>query len=267
MPQNVNDLLQLTLRWAHVIAGILWIGHLYFFNFVNGHFAKVLDGPTKKIVVPELMPRALFWFRWGAAWTWLTGILLGGLVYYHSKIVFDDPTAASNNPWLWLAIVLVILAVGFVVYNAVMKSIKNVIAANTIVLALFVLVYFVLEFVGKFGGRSLYIHTGLIFGSIMAANVWMVIWPYQKKIITAVKEGNAPDAALVAQAGLRSRHNTFLSVPLVFTMISNHYPTMYGNTQPMLGIPVRDWCLFGVIAIGFIATRLIYGKSAKVTGF
>lgn len=260
MPQTVNDVLQLFLRWAHVVAGVIWIGHLYFFNFVNAHFAKALDGPTKKITVPELMPRALFWFRWGAAWTWLTGILLGGLIYYHSKIVFDDPTDPNNNPWLWLAIVLVILAVGFVIYNAVMKSVKNVLVANTIVLLLFAGAYLFLEHVGKFGGRSLYIHAGLIFGTIMAANVWMVIWPAQKRIITATKNGTAPDATDVAQAGLRSRHNTFLSVPLIFTMISNHYPTMYGQTY-------RDLCLLGVIVLGFAAVRWIYGKSAKVSGF
>jgi len=106
----------------------------------------------------------------------------------------------------------------------------------------------------------LYIHAGLIFGSIMALNVWMVIWPAQKKIITAIKEGTAPDAALVAQAGLRSRHNTFMSVPLVFTMISNHYPTMYGNTY-------RDIYLLGVIILGFASVRALYGKSAKVSGF
>ncbi len=260
MPQIVNDILQLVLRWAHVVAGIIWIGHLYFFNWVSAHFMKVLDGPTKKIVVPELMPRALFWFRWGALWTWVTGILLGGLVYYHSKIVFEDPLDPSNNPWLWLAIVLVILVVGFLIYNAVMKSVKNILVANTIVLLLFAGVYLFLEYVGKFGGRSLYIHAGLIFGTIMAFNVWMVIWPYQQKIITAIKEGNAPDAALVAQAGLRSRHNTFMSVPLVFTMVSNHFPTMYGNTY-------RDLCLLGVIVIGFAAVRGLYGKSAKVSGF
>jgi uncharacterized membrane protein len=257
MPQNVNDLLNLFLRWIHVVAGVIWIGHLYFFNWVNAHFAKALDGPTKKIVVPELMPRALYWFRWGAAWTWITGILLGGLIYYHSKIVFEDPTDPNNNPWLWLAIVVVILVVGFLVYNLVMKSVKNVIVANTIVLLLFAGVYLFLEHVGKFGGRSLYIHTGLIFGTMMAANVWMVIWPYQKKIIAATKEGTPPDAALVAQAGLRSRHNTFMSVPLLFTMVSNHYPTMYGNN-------VRDLCLAGVIALGFLAVRMLYGKSAKV---
>jgi uncharacterized membrane protein len=260
MPQTVNDVLQLFLRWAHVVAGVLWIGHLYFFNFVNAHFAKALDGPTKKITVPELMPRALFWFRWGAAWTWLTGILLGGLIYYHSKIVFDDPTNPDNNPWLWLAIVIVILIVGFLVYNAVMKGVKNVLVANTIVLLLFAGAYLFLEHVGKFGGRSLYIHAGLIFGTMMAANVWMVIWPAQKRIITATKAGTAPDPNDVANAGLRSRHNTFMSVPLIFTMISNHYPTMYGQT-------FRDVCLLGVIVLGFAFTRWLYGKSAKVAAF
>lgn len=264
MPQIVNDLLNIFLRWAHVVAGIIWIGHLYFFNWVNAHFAKVLDGPTKKIVVPELMPRALFWFRWGAAWTWITGLLLGGIIYYHGRIVFEDPN--SGNPWLWLGIVVAIVIVGFLLYNLVMKSVKNVLVANAIVLVLYLAAYFFLEYVGKFSGRSLYIHTGLIFGTMMAANVWMIIWPYQKKIIAATKAGTAPDAALVAQAGLRSRHNTFMSVPLVFTMVSNHYATMYGGTEIFLGIPRRDWCLFGVIALGFIAVRLIYGKSAKVPG-
>jgi uncharacterized membrane protein len=255
MPQQVNDLLNLFLRWAHVVAGVIWIGHLYFFNFVNAHFAKALDGPTKKIVVPELMPRALYWFRWGAAWTWITGLLLGGIIYYHGKIVFED--TSRTDVWLWLGIVVAILVVGFLAYNVVMKSVKNVLAANTIVLILFAGAYLLLEYVGKFGGRSLYIHAGLIFGTIMAANVWMVIWPYQKKIIAAVKEGTAPDADLVAQAGLRSRHNTFMSVPLLFTMVSNHYPTMFSN-------PMRDACLAGVIVVGFVVVRLIYGKSAKV---
>jgi uncharacterized membrane protein len=257
MPQNVNDVLQLFLRWSHVVAGVLWIGHLYFFNWVNGPLAKALDGPTKKVVVPQLMPRALYWFRWGAAWTWVTGILLGGLVYYHGRQVFDGDYQQTGNPWLWLAIVLAILVVGFLVYNAVMKSVANVIVANTIVLVLFAGVYLFLEYVGHFGGRSLYIHAGLIFGTMMALNVWMVIWPYQKKIIAATKEGTAPDAALVAQAGLRSRHNTYMSVPLLFTMISNHYPTMYSQQY-------RDMCLLGVIVLGFVTVRLLYGKSAKV---
>jgi uncharacterized membrane protein len=265
MNPEMNNWLQVILRWAHVVAGVIWIGHLYFFNFVNAHFAKLLDGPTKKAVVPELMPRALYWFRWSAAWTWITGILLGGLIYYHSGIVFEDPK--NGNRWLWLTILLVILAVGFVLYNAILKAIKNVTVASTIAMALFAAAYLLLEFAGHFSGRSLYIHSGLMFGTVMAMNVWMVIWPAQKKIITAVKEGTAPDPNVVALAGLRSRQNTFMSVPLIFFMISNHYPTVYGSTATIAGLPLRDIYAAAIIAIGFLATRMLYTKSAKVTGF
>ncbi len=260
MNAELNNWIQLALRWAHVVVGIIWIGHLYFFNWVNGPFQGKLDGPTKRIVNPELMPRALFWFRWGAAWTWFTGILLAGLIYYHGRQVFSGDYQQTSNPWLWLAIVLILLAVGFVIYNFLMKAVKNVVAASAINLVLFAGVYFFLEFIGKFGGRSLYTHAGAIFGTMMALNVWMVIWPSQKKIITAVKEGTAPDANLVALAGLRSRQNTYMSVPLVFTMISNHYPTVYEHAM-------RDLFLAIMIAAGFIAVWLIYGKAAKVPGF
>jgi uncharacterized membrane protein len=262
MDQNFNNWLQLILRWAHVVAGITWIGHLYFFNWVNGPLQAKLDGPTKKLVNPELMPRALYWFRWGAAWTWITGILLAGLIYYHGRIVFEDPT--NGNPWLWLAIVLITLAVGFVLYNAIMKAIANKENAALICLVLFVLVYLFLEKVGHFSGRALYTHAGAIFGTMMAANVWMVIWPNQKKIITALKAGTplAADSPEVKIAALRSRHNTYMSVPLVFTMISNHYPTVYGM-EPL----TRDVVLFVIIFVGIVATRMLYNKSAKVQGF
>lgn len=262
MNPEINNWLQLILRWAHVVAGIIWIGHLYFFNWVNGPLQAKLDGPTKKLVNPELMPRALFWFRWGAAWTWITGFLLGLLVYYHGKIAFDDPNAPGSNSWLWLAIVLILLAVGFVIYNAIMKALANKVAGAAICLAIFAAVYLLLERVGHFSGRSLYMHAGMILGTIMALNVWMVIWPYQKRIIAAVKAGTPPDPAQVATAGLRSRHNTFMSVPLVFTMISNHYPTIYGM-DPLR----RDAILAILIAVGFVVVRLIYGKATKVPGF
>jgi uncharacterized membrane protein len=254
MNPELNNVLQAVFRWMHVLAGILWIGHLYFFNFVNGHVAKALDGPTKKSVVPQLMPRALYWFRWGAAWTWITGILLGGLIYYHGKIVFEDPNV--GNPWLWLAIVLVILIVGFLVYNTIMKAIKNVAVASAICLVLLAAVYFFLDRYGHFSGRALYIHVGVIFGTMMALNVWMVIWPAQRKIIAATAAGTPPDANLAALSGLRSRQNTYMSVPLLFTMISNHYPTMYGGEY-------RHYCIAGVIAIGFAIVWWLYKKSAS----
>lgn len=260
MNPEMNNWMQLIFRWAHVVAGIIWIGLLYFFNFVNGPFQGKIDGPTKKIVNPELMPRALYWFRWGAAWTWFTGILLGGLIYYHGRVVFEDPT--SGNPWLWLAIVIGLLIVGFLVYNALMKALPNKDVAAAICLVLFAAAYLFLAYVGKFSGRALYLHAGVMMGTIMAMNVWMVIWPNQKKILTALKAGTplAPDSPEVKIAGLRSRQNTYMSVPLIFTMISNHYPTLYGSAY-------RDIYLLAVVLVGFITVRLIYNKSAKVAGF
>jgi len=261
MNPHVNDALQLIFRWAHVVAGITWIGHLYFFNWVNGPFQGKIDGPTKKIINPELLPRALYWFRWGAAWTWITGFLLAGLVYYQVKQQLFDPDHIGN-PWLWLFIVLVALAVGFVLYNAIMKALPNKVIGATICMVLYAALYFLLEYVGHFGGRALYIHSGVIFGTIMALNVWMVIWPNQKKILTALKAGTplAPDSPEVKIAGLRSRHNTYMSIPLVFAMISNHYPTVYGSEY-------RDLYLAVVIVIGFIAGWVAYQKAAKVPGF
>ncbi len=260
MNPTVNSLVNLFLRWIHVVAGITWIGHLYFFNWVNAQFQAKVEGPTKKVINPELLPRALYWFRWGAMWTWITGILLLGLIYYHGKIVFED--TSRTDTWLWLAIVLVLLAVGFVIYNAIMKAIANKVVAAAICLVIFAGVWEFLDRVGHFGGRSLFIHAGGILGTMMFLNVWMVIWPNQKKIISALKAGTplAPDSPEVKIAGLRSRHNTFMSVPLVFFMVSNHYPEVFGSD------PARDCWAAGVIVLGFIAVKLLYAKAAKVEG-
>ena len=262
MNPEINNWLQLIFRWGHVVAGVMWIGHLWFFNFVNGPFAGKMDGPTKKVVVPELMPRALFWFRWGAAWTWITGFLLLGLIYYQTKTVLFDQDHIGN-PWLWLAIVLITLAVGFVIYNLDPEDgqerhrgqqhqhgplRRRLLPARVL---------------GHFSGRALYIHSGGIFGTMMALNVWMVIWPYQQKIIKGVKGDQPPaDAETVRQAGLRSRQNTYMSVPLIFLMISNHYPTDLRRAMW-----VRDGILAGVIIVGFLFVRWMYAKAAAVQGF
>lgn len=261
MNSDLNTWMQLIFRWGHVVAGVMWIGHLWFFNFVNTPLAGKLDAPTKKLVVPELMPRALFWFRWGAAWTWITGFLLLGLIYYQTKTVLFDQDYIGN-PWLWLSIVVIALSVGFQIYNLLLKKVKNVTVASIINLVLFAAVYYLLECVGHFSGRALYIHAGGIFGTMMALNVWMVIWPSQQKIIRGVKDGNPADAETIRQAGLRSRQNTYMSVPLIFTMISNHYPTVYG-ANPWC----RDGALAGVIIVGFLLVRWMYSKAAAVQGF
>ena len=265
MEVDMKDLVQMLLRWAHIVAGVLWIGHLWFFNFVNGPFAGTMDGPTKQKVVPELMPRALFWFRWGAAWTWITGVLLLGLVYLMPwrSIMFD--TGPDNLPGRWTAGAWVMLSLVFVgpfIYDALAKSevAKNNKTFAWVGLAL--VVALVMGYVNwaHFQYRASSILLGGTFGTIMAYNVWFRIWPNQKKIITAVKAGTAPDAALVAQAGQRSRHNTYMSVPLIWAMINQHTVTF-----PKILAPGVNTIL--VVAIGWWITMLLYGKASKVKGF
>jgi uncharacterized membrane protein len=251
------DYLQAIFRWAHIVAGITWIGLLYFFNWVNGQFAATLDGPTKKVVVPQLMPRALFWFRWGAAWTWITGVLLLLVVFYHGGAALADPEKGFG---LGALLMILITFIAFLAYDQLYKSGlgKNVQAAATIAFFLTALVIVGFVTVGGFGYRGYVIHTGAMFGTIMAANVWMRIWPAQQKIIAATKEGTPPDPALLAVAGTRSRHNTYLSVPLVWTMINSH-------TTAFARPPI--FCLLVAILVGWWAVNLLYKKAAKVPGF
>ncbi len=256
------DILSVLFRWLHIAAGILWIGLLYWFNFVNGPFAATMDGETKKKVVPEMLPRSLYWFRWGAAYTWVTGLLLLLLVFYHGGLMFEQD---NTEGWGTGAIVMLIVVFGgFALYNALTKSAlaknQKVFAAVSFVLVALV-IYLMINF-GGFSYRAYVIHTGALFGTIMAANVWMIIWPAQRKIIAAIKEGTAPDAALVAQAGMRSRHNTYLSVPLVWTMIDAHTTTL-----AMADATKDTITLLGVILVGWLAVMLVYKKAAKIKGF
>src|SRR3954463_9207026 len=97
MSPAINEWLQLVFRWLHVLAGVMWIGHLYFFNFVNGPLAATYDADSKKKVIPQLMPRALYWFRWGAMYTWVTGLLLLGIVYYMGGVMLASGSTMSNG--------------------------------------------------------------------------------------------------------------------------------------------------------------------------
>ncbi len=256
---EITDILSVLSRWLHVAAGILWIGLLYFFNFVNAPFAGTMDGDTKKKVVPELMPRALYWFRWGAAYTWFTGILLLLLVFYHGGLMYGETASEASElkeSIIMLAILLIIpFAYDILVKSPVGKNIKVLAAIGFVLIG--VIIYVMSEKVG-FGYRAYVIHTGAMFGTIMAFNVWFRIWPSQKKIISAVKGGTAPDAALVTLAGTRSKHNTYLSVPLVWTMINAHTT-----------VPAADsWLyLWAVVLIGWFATYLVFRQAGKVKGF
>lgn len=247
-------------RWIHVVAGVVWIGMLYFFNFVNAELAKTYDADSKKKVIPELMPRALFWFRWGAAYTWITGALMLAILYWHQPYFHAGGETGMTGPLVAFLLVLV----GFVVYDQVAKALaKHPMAALWVWYAVVFAFAFGLSACEFFGAsnRAVYIHAGAMLGTAMAANVWMRIWPCQKRIITAIKAGQAPDPADAALAGMRSKHNTFMSVPLLFLMLSVHEAFMgVSFGQPW------QWIL-GLFVVGYLVTARLYVLSTKVKGF
>ncbi len=260
----MNDVLSALFRWLHVIAGVVWIGMLYFFNFVNGPLGGSLDGDTKKKVVPELMPRALYWFRWGAAWTWITGVLLLGLVFHMGGIMFEGGRGWGPGA----GVMALFVFVAPFVYDPLHKSSlgKDPRSFGAVAFALVAVAVWLMVGWAGFSYRAFNIHLGVMFGTIMAWNVWFRIWPAQQQIIAAVKSGQAPDAALVALAGARSRHNTYMSVPLLWTMINQHTVAFAGG---LLGVPA-EWSFLLLLAMVLLGWHLVfhfYRIAGRVKGF
>ncbi len=229
-PQDFATNFQFLLRWVHLLAGITWIGMLYFFNLVNVQFQKELDAATKGKVVPLLMPKALFWFRWGAMLTWFSGF-----IYYF--LIVDS----EKSGHVALAYFLVGWSIAFVVIGALLRAsvaggpLKDG-RALTLVIAIVVLfIGYATALMARNAGassRSISIMIGGGLGTIMFLNVWMIIWPLQKKIIAAVKATADTGAAAPAdqakwarRAFLASRANAWLSVPMLFFMgAASHFP-------------------------------------------
>ena len=231
-PPQTEFLVEIILRTLHFLAGIVWIGHLYFFNLVNVNLMKALDVPTKGKVIPQLMPRALWWFRWGAVIT-----VLVGLMYYAMYILKADSNNAGKNVWMVLVVWLVIPVVIFAIEMVVIKKVDNgwvlatIVALLMIVLALALICWLKSQLAGYGSNKSYSIGIGGAIGLVMMLNVWGIIWPNQKRIIswTADNAENgtavpAESAKLARVAFLASRANTWLSVPMLFMMgASSHY--------------------------------------------
>jgi uncharacterized membrane protein len=193
---TLTELLNILFRWFHVFFGIMWIGLLYFFNFVNGPYVATLDADTKKKAVPELMPRALYFFRWAAMLTFILGLCLLYINYLGPNKSADFTTARGH----WISM-------------------------------------------------------GILFGTIMWFNVWFIIWPAQRLIINGIKNGTPAAPEVPKRATLASKINTYLSVPMVFSMLAagGHF--------------IHDeWYWFvGVIVIGYFTVSGCYKRAAKVT--
>ena len=267
---TLSEWLNLLLRWIHVFAGIMWVGTTYYFTWLDARLteeekAALNTGTTAQVWMvhscgfyvverrktPDLVSRTLHWFRWEAGTTWLSGFALLVLVYYLGGGALIDPDVRDLSLGVAVALAIgIIFACGFV-YDMMMLSPlgRNEKLFAAIAYLLIVIVAFGLTRV--FSARAAYIHLGAIFGTIMAANVWMHILPAQKKMIAALNEGRKPDELLSAQAKLRSKQNTFMAVPLVFTMISNHFPGVtYGDRY--------NWIILSVLVLlGWIAAKFI----------
>jgi uncharacterized membrane protein len=236
-PQDADVWIQILLRLLHFLAGITWIGHLYFFNLVNVNLMKALDGPTKGKVIPQLMPRALWWFRWGAVVT-----VLVGLAYYAMYMLKPDANNAGKSMGLILLVWLIIPVIAFGIWFFLVKQVNNgwalavIVSVLMIIMSIAIICWLKSQLAGHASTKSFSIGLGGALGLIMMLNVWGIIWPNQKRIIswTADNAENgtavpAESAKLARVAFLASRTNTWLSVPMLFLMgASSHFPGWIG---------------------------------------
>ncbi|MDA2912827.1 urate hydroxylase PuuD [Acidobacteriia bacterium AH_259_A11_L15] len=240
-PSDVGSYLDLGLRWIHLLAGITWIGLLYFFNLVNVGFMKKLDAPTKGKVIPALLPSALWWFRWGAMVTVLAGFIYW-VLFLHQE---PQPPDGTPGQYLWrtLGIWLVVVVVAWFINYFLLRI--PVVTKNGWWVALFVTllaagIFYLNTWFNTYDGisnRVASIAVGGGYGVFMLLNVWGIIWPAQKRIIAWTKENAeqgtaipAESAALARRAFLASRANTWLSLPMLFFMAAaSHFPMFTGG--------------------------------------
>jgi uncharacterized membrane protein len=229
-PEDFNTNFQFLLRWLHFLGGITWIGMLYFFNLVNVQLQKEIDASIKPKLNPPLLTKTLWWFRWGAVLTWVTGFIYF-FVIAHSEAPGDMLILVFLIGWI------VAFEINRLVYKASVKGggLKDGRAVAVVVTIVVTAVAIALAWYGRSRGassRSLSILLGGGLGTVMFMNVWMIIWPLQKKIIAATKATAETGAAAPAEmpqwarrAFLASRTNAWLSLPMLFFMgAASHFP-------------------------------------------
>ena len=295
----------LLVRWFHFIAGVAWIGNSFYFVWLDNALTppepakKGVEGDLwmvhsggfyqveKRKIAPGEMPKILHWFKWEATFTWLTGFVLLILVYHlHPEAYLVDP-ASPLSPGQASALGLSLPFITWFIYDALWQSCESPPSPEKgmigTALSFAILGGLIFGLCHLFGGRAAYIHVAAVIGTIMVLNVWVRILPAQQKMIDATKEGRTPDFELGKKAKRRSMHNSYVTLPVLIIMISNHYPGTYGshlNAWVLIcffiaGASVRHIMIKGAVpwaiaaaSLGFIAAGVLTWQplTAQATG-
>ncbi|WP_299956459.1 urate hydroxylase PuuD [uncultured Roseobacter sp.] len=240
--------IEFAVRWLHVITGIAWIGSSFYFIALDlglhrdRNLASGADGEEwqvhgggfyhiqKYLVAPDNMPDGLIWHKWQSYWTWISGFILLVLVYYlGAEFYLIDPAVVDLQVWQAVGISLASLAFGWAAYNALCRVFVDA-NQTTLMVALFgVLIAMSYFYTSVFSGRAAMLHLGAFTATIMSANVFRIIIPNQKIVVADLMAGRTPDAKYGKIAKQRSTHNNYLTLPVIFLMLSNHYPLAFAT--------------------------------------
>jgi len=277
----ISDWLHLLVRWMHLVFGAAWIGASFYFNWLNNHVRPVED-PSGRLAgslwsvhggafyevskykgAPEKLPDVLHWFKYEAYFTWITGVILLVLVYWLQAESMMLPAGSTMHPHAAMGIGVGSLIVGWVVYDLLCRSplVQKPAALGTILLLLMTASAWGLSEV--LSARAAYIHVGAMMGTMMALNVFFVIIPGQRAMVDAMTRGEAPDVSNGQAGALRSRHNNYFTLPVLFIMVSIHFPFTYGHEWSwavlvglcVIGAGVRHW--FNLRGMGHVSSWLL----------
>ena len=274
MDGYIIDWLNLLFRWLHLITGAAWIGTSFYFNWLNhnirppkderegingelfavhgGHFYQV----SKYEGAPKVLPETLHWFKWEAYFTWITGVSLLVVVYYwNASIYLIDNSVREIEPMYAILTSIGCLVGGWFIYDFMCKSPltkKPVLFAITGFAMMTGVAYGLTEI---FAPRAAYIHVGAMIGTMMAANVFFVIIPNQRIMVDAMIKGEKPDTSLGDAGALRSLHNNYFTLPVLFIMISNHFPMTYGHQM--------NWAILAAISLIAAGIRHYFNLKSK----
>jgi uncharacterized membrane protein len=276
-------------RWLHVITAIAWIGSSFYFIALDLGLNRDIPGPAdgeewqvhgggfyhiqKYMVAPEAMPEHLTWFKWESYATWLSGVALLALLYYvGAELYLIDWTVMELTQWQAIAISALSLTIGWIVYDRLCKSPLGDNPTALMVLLFALIVVLAWGYTQVFSGRAALLHLGALTATIMTANVAMIIIPNQKIVVADLKAGRTPDPKYGKIAKLRSTHNNYLTLPVIFLMLSNHYPLAFASDHNwliaslvfLMGVTIRHFfntmhARGGYVWWTWAATALIFG--------